>query len=147
MASYPTLTVKQQWLAALSALPALAGVQLGYSWAGDLTTAPEAIWFEGDRSSFEVHSLRAGTRRRLVTTEFLAVVQVLGVGRSQLQADTRCYELVSVLDEHIAAEEHLASPGLVDVAWFIAADLEQGPVDNGNGARIVCTIRYQSRPL
>ncbi len=151
MAGDPTATVKAQWLEALGGLDALTGVQLAYCWPGVDHTRKEAVWFQGARTDYSVHSLKAGRRRRKVTIRFDVIVCVQRDGSSgpdqQALADARAHELWTALDEHIADDEHLNSAALIDVAWVESAELVQGYGDTGVVAQINAVVAFDARIL
>ena len=165
MAGQPVVWVKQAWAEALRPLmPALndpvdgspGSVPVDYMWPGSAMVQRVHVWFEGDTTTSEVHSLRQGRRRRRQTTEFRVICQALvdrpaeGHGSdSELQAlcDQIVYDLADIIDTHIADDEHMASAALVDVAQYLGHDLESGPLPDGVGSRLTCRVSFQTRIL
>jgi hypothetical protein len=162
MAVDPIALVKRQWATALQGeMPSLTDgsetVPVTYGYPGDKHVAKEAVFFHGGDTEYEVHSLRADRRRRLIHASFDVIVQVRQAGASnndeaqddgpQFACDTRCWDLWQLIDEHIADEEHLASPELVDVAWVVSTRLEYGTYDLGVWSRLIGRIRFDARIL
>jgi hypothetical protein len=160
MAGNPVAIVKANLAAALRPLmPLQTGssdpVPVLYSYPGDDNAGRELVWFHGADTSYEIHSLRAGRRRRVLTVRFDVVAQVLlegatvesGTDAPQQVADARADELAQVVDEYIADEEHAASPALVDVAWVESSKTEYGVHDHGSWSRVILRVAFTARVL
>jgi hypothetical protein len=161
MAGDPTVAVKRRYAAVLADLMPTATdgdgpVPVFYSFPGDTLCPREAVWLHGARTVIEQRVMRAQTRRRDLTVEFDVIVQVIAAQESeesdpsespQAAADERAFELLRIIDEQIATEEHLGCPDLVDVARLTGTRLEYGLTDLGNGSRIVATVSFDARVI
>lgn len=160
MAGNPVATVKANLAAALRPLMPLQtgtsdAVPVFYTYPGDDNAGRELVWFHGAETDYEVHSLRAGRRRRMLTVRFDVVAQVLlegstleaGASAPQQVADARADQLAQVVDEYIADEEHAATPALVDVAWVESSRSEYGVHDHGSWSRVILRVAFRTRIL
>jgi len=160
MAGNPVATVKANLADALRPLmPLQTGaadpVPVFYTYPGDDNAGRELVWLHGADTEYEVHSLRAGRRRRLLTVRFDVVAQVLleggtleaGTDAPQQVADARADELAGVVDTFIADEEHAATPALVDVAWVESSRFEYGVHDHGAWSRVILRVAFRTRIL
>jgi hypothetical protein len=163
MAGNPITTVKANLRPALAALmPATTAdasvtVPVFYRYPGDATVPRECVWFHGSETTYAVTALRAGRRRRTLTVRFDVVAQVLLEGPTVVEAtdntplnydaDLRCDALITVVDEYIADEEHLATASLVDVAWVESTRQEYGVQPNGAWSRAIARVAFHARVL
>lgn len=162
----PIHEVKLRWLRKLATLmppitddPAGRRVPVFYSYPGDDYAGREFLFASGARTSSQVHSMRAEKRKRVLTCEFELVTEVLIEGRSQLvditdpgsplpyAADLRAEALWAIAENHIATEEHLACPDIVDKAWAGDVVNQDGVQDTGSWTRCIATIRFEARIL
>lgn len=158
----PTFTVLQRWaetlrpLMPLSVIPTSGDrVPVFYANPGDRFVGPECVWFDRINDDYGVIPLRAGRRRRLVTSTFQVVVEVFLEGRSnpnewwslQHDCDLQAAAIRQVIDEQIADEEHLSCPDLIDVAQLVQARTERGLTATGAGTRIILDVSFDARIL
>jgi hypothetical protein len=160
MAGNPTPQVKANWVAALTPImpAALSGVGLVpvfYAYPGDDSPGHEIVFMHGSDTVYSNHAMRAGRRRRHLRCSFDAVIQVLIEGitadvvgpNPHKIADERAELLATVLDEHIAENEHLASPTLIDVASLTRSAQVYGIHEHGAWTRITLTVEFDARIL
>lgn len=157
MAGNPTFAVLdayQVWLSTQMPAqlqgPPSSTVPVYYSAPGDRAPGAAAVWFGDVSDSYEVHSLRAAVRRRLVTVEFDLVIGVWLTGATvdgtlQRQCDEFAHSIRQIIDLDIADEEHLHSPALVDWAKVVESRTERGMTVDGVGARITMRVAFQTR--
>lgn len=161
MAGDPIVTVRQQLVAALRPLmPTITDgtrqVPVSYSWPGSAQER-EHVWMTGGSSPVEIPTMKAGRKRREVTTSFDVVIDVQMVGRAvdgsgvpvlQPAADQRREELVTVVADWVADNPLLGFATRV-IDWCEVARIEraEGPTDNGVGSQAVLTLTYHARLL
>lgn len=160
----PIDDVKLRWARTLAPLmPAATGqrgkrVPVFYAYPGDDHVQDEMLFLSGGVTDLAVHSLRAATRRRVLTSEFLVVAQVRVLGDTQPgtdplkqpaqhTADRRASTLIAVAENHIATDEHLACPDLIDKAWAGRITSDFGTSDTGAWTRKILTVRFEARIL
>jgi hypothetical protein len=154
--------VKRQWAAVLAPLLPYrddgSRVRISYSHPGPDLLETEHVYFDGGDATIEVSSMKAGRLRRLYTVEFNVIVLVQQVGPASVSpdgvtrtpqevADTRAQEIATVIDEHIADDQHLSSPEVVDQAWSTGTTSSYGYLDNGVVSQVVMRVAFRSRPL
>lgn len=163
MAGNPVAAVKANLVAALRDLmpqqtDSTDLVPVFYAYPGDEHAGTEVVWLHGADTEYAVHSMRADRRRRKLVIRFDVVAQVLLQGATlddidsagqapQQIADARCDELIQVVDEYIADEQHAASPALVDVAWVEGSRHEYGTHEHGSWARVILRVACDARIL
>ena len=158
----PTFTVLQRWAETLRPLMPFTiaanlvePVPVFYSHPGDRYVGPDCVWFDRVNDDYGVIPLRAGRRRRLVTSTFQVVIEVFLNGPSdptnwfslQHECDLQAGLIRQVIDEQIADEEHLSCPDLIDVAQLVRARTERGLTATGAGTRIILDVTFDARIL
>lgn len=162
MADVPTFTVLQRWAETLRPLMPISidpasgqPVPVFYAHPGDRWQGQDCVWFDRPVDSYTVGPMRAGRRRRSTTTTFQVVIEVFLEGPSdpsswwslQHECDLQAGLMRQVIDEHIADEEHLSCPDLIDVAQLVTSRSERGLTATGAGTRIVLDIQFDARIL
>jgi hypothetical protein len=159
----PTFVVLKRWADHLAGLmPASIVPTTGhpvvpvyYSNPGDRVLGPDCVWFDRINDDYDVIPLKAGRRRRLITTTFQVVIEVFLEGPSaandasslQYDCDVQAAAIRQVIDEDIADEEHLQCPDLIDVAKLVRGRAERGLTATGAGTRVVLDVSFDSRIL
>ncbi len=161
MAGDPIVLVRQQLVTALSALmPPITGatalVPVNYSYPGQAQER-EHLWFSGGLSPVSIASMKAGRKRREVTTSFELIVEVAMVGRGldaqganllQVTADQRREQLVTIVSEYLADNPLIGfTDRTIDWCELTQIDRSEGPTENGVGSRAVLTLTYHARLL
>lgn len=163
MADAPTFVVMKRWAEHLSGvMPPSVLPQVGagtvpvyYSHPGDRHLGPDCVWFDRVIDDYNVVPLKAGRRRRLLTSTFQAVIEVFIEGASaasdwfdlQHDCDLQASAIRQVIDEDIADEEHLHCPDLIDVAKLVQSRTERGLTATGAGTRIILDVSFDARIL
>lgn len=161
MAGDPIVQVRQQLVSGLAALmPAITGgtqpVPVNYSYPGQAQER-EHLWFNGGLTPMSIPSMKAGRKRREVTTSLELIVEVMMVGRGldaqganllQVTADERREELVTIVSEFLADDPLVGfTDRTIDWCELTQIDRSEGPTENGVGSRAVLTLTYHARLL
>lgn len=162
MADSPTFTVMQTWAETLRPLmPVTVDPRSGelvpvfYAHPGERWQGPDCVWFDRPIDAYNVGPMRSGRRRRMITSTFQVVIEVFLEGPSdptswwslQHECDLQAGLIRQVIDEHIADEEHLACPDLIDVAQLVSSRADRGLTATGAGTRIVLDVQFDARIL
>lgn len=116
-------TVRAQLVALLSARPALADVQIGYTHPGD-ALEHESMFLGDSRATVELATIRAGRRTRQESYVLDVWIEVNSDGPTAQPATERAYTLLGELEGQLADD---ASLGLSQPFWAHLAE-----VDNSN---------------
>lgn len=127
------------------------GWQVSYGWPGD-TLGLRCMWLGAAQVGVEVENIRAIRRRRHETIDLTVAlwsVDVEGDSAEERQeaADVAALDVLRLLDEWIADENHVGRPDLIDMAFLTSWSHEVGPSERGQAALIDATVRIRSRLL
>ena len=126
------------------------GIPVFYSHPGDRFQGDTLVWFDDIQDTYEVHSLRATSRKRLIKCSFSIFVachlrgESLG-GQLQYECDQRVSMIRAWIDDDIAKDQHLHREDLVDVAQITNTRTERGNTDVGCGTRTEIIVSFDAR--
>lgn len=124
-----------------------------YGEPSDRFAGSAVVWFGNVTDNYETHSLRAGVRRRQVTSLFEIVVSCVLIGKTdevtsplQQEADQFVHDIERIIDLDIATHPSaLQQPAVVDHAWLMGGTTERGVTDQGVGCRRTLRLQFETR--
>ena len=147
MAGSTIVAVTQGLVDFFSGLTGLGDVQVTYAWPGAGKTERKSVWFAEANGDFEQASIRSGRRRRIETIELRTIIEVIGFGKSQEEADTAAIDILTEIETALADDVFADMSDLVE--WIIPRrwTRTQGQLDTGHGSRIELTLEVSARIL
>lgn len=147
MAGTTLLAVQRGLVEFLSALPGLGGVQVSYSWPGEVKTERKSVWFAEATADIEQASIRSGRRRRDERIQLKAIIEVIGFGRSQEEADEIAVDILTEIETGLADDVFADMSDIVE--WIVPTNWTrtQGALDTGHGSRFELTLEVAARIL
>lgn len=131
MAGTNAIAVKKELFRRLSGEPGLSGVQVSYKFPGNL--ADECVYGGRISGPKQPASMRpsGGRQPRIEEPNILVHIRVLKTGDTDSATDDRCNELLTVVEEMVAADPKLAGvvPGLLNL-YVAQFDIECAPADD-----------------